>query len=87
MLTIAYDISAYNDDIADKSGMEVYHSSSSSYSKVSKLMVGHHVSSKMVIMRSQNWVVRGICPHTCTGDRDLTNADKVSKLNVIIIIN
>lgn len=73
MLVVAYSVAVTNDD----SGMDLFHGSGSSYAEVGRMMVGHHISSKMIVMPSADWIVRGVCSSKCTGLAELTEATQV----------
>eukprot|EP00095_Tigriopus_kingsejongensis_P008634 maker-scaffold426_size175065-snap-gene-0.33 protein:Tk08634 transcript:maker-scaffold426_size175065-snap-gene-0.33-mRNA-1 annotation:"moxd1-like protein 2" len=63
---------------ADSSGMRLFYSNEPSYTKVGKMMVGHHISSKMVVMPGGEWVVEGVCPSSCSASADLTKQTEVT---------
>ena len=75
MLLIVYK-SKYNDHL-EESGVRAFVDSGSDYEAAGKLMVGHHMSSKMVVLPSSEWVVQGICPSTCTGLARVSDEDEV----------
>ena len=43
-----------------------------------RLLVGHHISSKMIVMPSKGWTVSGVCSSQCTGMADVSDSDKVT---------
>ena len=40
--------------------------------------MGHHISSKMIVMPSKGWTVSGVCSSQCTGIADVSTSDTVS---------
>ncbi len=76
MLMVVYD-DRYDNTFYDESGVRAFVDSGSDYEAASKLVVGHHMSSKMIVLPSEEWVVQGICPSTCTGLVGITDEDEV----------
>ena len=67
----------YGNDVYDYSGVDVF-VGSGSFEEASKLVVGHHLSSKLVMLPSDGWKVKGICPATCTGQSGLADEENVT---------
>lgn len=61
----------------DSSGMTLVFGSGSSFTKVAKMMVGHFVSSKLIVMPGQDWTVQGICHSDCSANSELTSTTEV----------
>eukprot|EP00094_Tigriopus_californicus_P006034 TCALIF_05811-PA protein Name:"Protein of unknown function" AED:0.07 eAED:0.07 QI:32/0.8/0.5/0.83/1/0.83/6/0/465 len=68
----------------DSSGMTLVHGSGSSFTKVAKMMVGHYVSSKMVVMPGQDWTVQGICHSDCSANSELTSTTEITVVSANI---
>ncbi len=77
LLTVYND--AFDNSFYDSSGVRAHVGSGSGYTSASKLMVGHHMSSKMILMPSSEWVVQGVCSSSCTGDEDISDEEEVSR--------
>ena len=82
MLLVAYDpVSVADGNVEDdSSGMNLY-PATGSFEAVGKLLVGHQISSKMIILPSEDWVVEGICSSDCTGASGISESD-VSRVRV-----
>ncbi len=77
LLTVYND--AFDNSFYDSSGVRAHVGSGFGYTSASKLMVGHHMSSKMILMPSSEWVVQGVCSSSCTGDEDISDEEEVSR--------
>ncbi len=69
---------AYDKDVSsDASGMELFYSADASLTPVGRMLVGHHISSKLIVMPSKGWKVMGICSTQCTGLADIASQSTV----------
>ena len=86
MLVVTYRKSSYDDnDIErDNSGMAIYVSEDSSLTPAAKMLVGHHTSSKLIVMPTPDWTVEGVCSASCTGYSGLSDEASVSKIGLFL---
>jgi hypothetical protein len=72
-------IVAFSETVSsDDSGMDLFWSTTTSLSPVGRMMVGHHISSKLIVMPGKGWKVMGVCSSQCTGIADVSSSDTVS---------
>lgn len=81
MLMVAYKEESYDSGSIDTdySGMLLYVDTDSSLTPAAKLLVGHHISSKMITLPTENWLVEGICSANCMGYEGLTDISQVQQ--------
>ena len=62
---------------SDKSGLKLYTGTGSSYEKVGKMMIGHYISSKMIVMPGKDWKIQGICSTSCLSNDQIATGTEV----------
>ena len=83
MLLVAFSESSIVSGDLDGStvGMEVFYDTAgnaNALDPVAKLMVGSALSSKMIVMPVEGYVVEGVCSVDCSGLSSVSSEDKVS---------
>ncbi len=69
---------AFDGQFSDRSGVTAYTADGDAdLHEAGKLLVGHQVSSKMVVLPAKGWAVQGVCHSGCTGAGGVTDQAKV----------